>query len=360
MLHRLELEPLVQLLDDDGHSACTLPRLKARGHRQRLLIEPRDRGAETRRDLRRRRGEGDYITTRDVDVGFEMQRDTEWRRRGLALVTEHVDLGDTTGSTRGQRNNLVTHGHHATVDAACESTNIVRTVVVPNHPLHRHTERGFGHGWIEVMEHVEHGRPVVPRRLGRALREVDAVESRQWNRGDTRSVDRSSGRNELVGNLVEARFVVVDEVDLVDAGDHIADAEHAADREVATGLRRRAVLRIDQEDRGIGTGSGCDHVARVLHVPGCVTEQDATPIGIERAVGNIDRDALFALGAQAVGEQCEVDALAAALAARLGDGLNLVAREMAGVVEQAADQRGLAVIDRPDRDDMEHGRCDRH
>ena len=55
----------------------------------------------------------------------------------------------------------------------------------------------------------------------------------------------------------------------------------------------------------------------------------------EVAVGDVDRDALLALGAQAVGHLREID---------LGVG-DLVGHEGLGVVEQPPDQRRLAVVD---------------
>ena len=53
-------------------------------------------------------------------------------------------------------------------------------------------------------------------------------------------------------------------------------------------------------------GAG-DHVARVADVARRVGEDERAPRGGEEAVGDVDRDALLALGAQAVGEQREVE-----------------------------------------------------
>ena len=65
----------------------------------------------------------------------------------------------------------------------------------------------------------------------------------------------------------------------------------------------------------------------------------------EVAVGDVDRDALFAFGAQAIGEEREVHGveplgLAGALDARHG-----VFEHLLGVVKQPANERALAVID---------------
>src|ERR1039458_2115956 len=60
-----------------------------------------------------------------------------------------------------------------------------------------------------------------------------------------------------------------------------------------------------------------------------------------------DRDPLLALGPQPVGQQRQIQrALAAAPLARRFDVLQLVLEDLLAVVQQPADQRALAVIDR--------------
>ena len=66
---------------------------------------------------------------------------------------------------------------------------------------------------------------------------------------------------------------------------------------------------------------------------------------LEIAVGDVDGDALLAFGAQAVGEQGEIDGPAGAIDAAAAHGGELILVDRLGVVQQAADQRGLAVVD---------------
>ena len=87
--------------------------------------------------------------------------------------------------------------------------------------------------------------------------------------------------------------------------------------------------------------------------PGRVGELEAAARRDERAVGDVDRDALLALGAQAVGEEREVDVAVAAAPRGLLDVLELVGEDLLRVVEQPADQRRLAVVDRARRDEPE-------
>ena len=65
----------------------------------------------------------------------------------------------------------------------------------------------------------------------------------------------------------------------------------------------------------------------------------------EVAVGDVDRDALLALGAEAVGQEGEVEPVAAAASRGVLEGDQLVLEDALRVVQQPADQRALAVVD---------------
>ena len=67
----------------------------------------------------------------------------------------------------------------------------------------------------------------------------------------------------------------------------------------------------------------------------------------EIAIRHVDGDALLAFGLQAVDQQRQVRHFAggAPAAAVVGDGRELVVEHLAGVVQQSADERALAVVD---------------
>src|SRR3546814_655204 len=75
-------------------------------------------------------------------------------------------------------------------------------------------------------------------------------------------------------------------------------------------------------------------------------------LGLEPDLRRVDGDALVALRLERVHQEGPFERHAAPLAHRL-DGLELAFRKRPGVVKQAADQRGLAVIDVADDDDAE-------
>ncbi|MNE57918.1 hypothetical protein D3C80_1529110 [compost metagenome] len=80
---------------------------------------------------------------------------------------------------------------------------------------------------------------------------------------------------------------------------------------------------------------------------GGVGDDELALVGGEEAVGDIDGDALLALGGQAVHQQGEVQfaALGAELLRVDFELTELVLEQHLGFVQQAADQRALAVVD---------------
>ncbi len=82
---------------------------------------------------------------------------------------------------------------------------------------------------------------------------------------------------------------------------------------------------------------------------GSVGEDELAFWCCEVPVGDVDGDALLTFGAQAVGQQCQVDVVGAALFAGPLDGLQLVLEDLLGVVEHSSDQGALAIIDRSGR-----------
>ena len=112
-------------------------------------------------------------------------------------------------------------------------------------------------------------------------------------------------------------------------------------------LRQHALARVDQDHREVGGGGAGDHVARVLLVARRVGDDELALVGREEAVGHVDRDALLALGGEAVDQQREVEFAALRadfLRVRL-ERRELVLEDHLRVVQQAADQRALAVVD---------------
>lgn len=109
-------------------------------------------------------------------------------------------------------------------------------------------------------------------------------------------------------------FIEVEQVEFVDGNDDVGAAQEFQNRAVAFGLRQKDgfaagkidARRIYQDNGGIGGRCARYHVAGVLFVSGRVGDDEFALGRGEIAVGDIDGDALFALGGKAVGEAGEV------------------------------------------------------
>src|SRR3954463_5526520 len=96
-----------------------------------------------------------------------------------------------------------------------------------------------------------------------------------------------------------------------------------------------------------GTG---EHVAGVALMPRSVSQDVAAGVCGEEPVGDVDGDALLALGAQPIGQGGQIRLAGGGrirLAGGVRDRLEVVERQAGGVVQQSADQCALAVINRP-------------
>ncbi len=76
---------------------------------------------------------------------------------------------------------------------------------------------------------------------------------------------------------------------------------------MAARLRQDAVPRIHEEDRQIGVGSAGRHVAGVMLVARRIGDDELARIRGEEAIGDVDRDALLALGGQSIDEEGEIE-----------------------------------------------------
>ena len=156
------------------------------------------------------------------------------------------------------------------------------------------------------------------------------------------------GEGAIVGDdRVEQVLVIIDQVHLGHRQHEAADADQMGEDRMAPGLFEHALARIDQQQREVGGRGAGDHVAGILLMPRRVGDDELALGGREEAIGDVDGDALLALGAEPVDQQREIDllALGADLAAVGLERSHLVVEDLPGLVEQPADQRRLAVVD---------------
>ncbi len=92
-------------------------------------------------------------------------------------------------------------------------------------------------------------------------------------------------------------------------------------------------------------------------MPRGIDDDEAAALSLEIAPGDVDGDALLALGNEAVEQETEVDALAVdrAIVGGVQNGGALIVGDAGGIPQEPADQRGLAVVDRAAGEQPEHG-----
>ena len=106
---------------------------------------------------------------------------------------------------------------------------------------------------------------------------------------------------------VERGLVVIDQVHLVHREHEAADADQLGEIGMPPRLGQHALARIDQEHGEVGGRGAGHHVARILLVARRIGDDELALLAREEAIGDVDRDALLALGREAVDEQREVD-----------------------------------------------------
>lgn len=154
---------------------------------------------------------------------------------------------------------------------------------------------------------------------------------------------------EVLLNGAEGRLVIVDQVDLVHGEDDVAHAQECRDVEVATRLLDDAVAGVDKQHHCLGGGHAGDRVARVLHMARGIRQDKGALVRRKVAVGHIDRDALLALGTQAVDKQAQIHAVETAVRRGAFHGFYLVRQHRLGVIKKAANEGGLTVVHRTRR-----------
>ena len=314
---------------------------------QRVIAHPDDVCGKLIRHLGARRRADQEIATGDIDLVRERDRDgvARSRRRLRALVGEKF-LHPRGLAGTGDRDGI------AGIDGSgCDCSGITAEIEIRSiDPLHRKTERLFG-GFtrdVDGLEIVEQAWPMIPGRLVRQPRNVVAVSGRDRNRHDRSKAELRSEAAIFGNNALEDVRLIGDEIDLVHRQDDMTQAKQRANQGMSSGLHQNALARIDQEDGQVGVRCSGRHVPCVLLVARRVGD-DERPLGRgEKAIGDIDGDALLPLGLEPVHQKGEVDVISrGAVAYRvLGQRGQLILEDQLRVMQEAADQGGFAVVHR--------------
>ena len=333
---------------------------------ERGVVKPADGGLDLLGRLYGAVGGNDGVAARDVDVAVQRYGQYFPCGRFFGRALRGVDLGDARGVSGRQDFDFAAGFQTACFKPALIAAEVVAAAaVLAGDALDREAGGlvfGFALGGRQVFEQGQQRFALIPRGVGTGIDDVVAAQRADGDEADVgvqadlRGQFSVGGNDFFVGGAVEA-----EQVEFVDGDDDVRGAEQFEYRAVAFGLRQQGGLfavEIDaggvyQDDGGVGGGCAGNHVAGVLFVPGGVGDDEFAFRGGEVAVGDVDGDALFAFGGQAVGQAGEVGRLA--VLRRLVEFGELVGQQGFAVVEQAADEGGFSVVDAAGGDEAQDG-----
>ena len=267
-------------------------------------------------------------------------------------AVEGPDLLDGALEAAGQHHDPLTHPDDAAGDLAAETAEIMELgiggVVGTIDPLHGEPEalKVPVAGDVHAFQVAEQRRPGIPRGVRGGIHHVVAIEGAQGDELHILDVEAWQEALEGVADLVEAGFGPTHQIHLVDRDHQVRDPQQRGQVGVTAGLFDDSLAGIDQHDRQIRRRGARDHVAGVLHMARGVGHDELAPRRGEVAVGDIDGDALLALGPESVGQVGEVDLAATSDVGGTLQRLQLILHDRLGVVEQPADERGLSIVHR--------------
>ena len=333
---QLAVQPLAQLPAGDELALAPGERrgVDLEVHRQRRLIHADGRQPERMLRVADRHADVDGL---DAGDGDDVAGARLFHRVALeAGEGQHLaDPGEpAVGIAKAQRHALA-GAHHAAANAADADAPDVG-VVVEGRDLQLQRQVGLR----RRRRHVGEDRLEQRRHVGAALGVVGARPALQRRGVDDREVELRVAGAELVeqveGLVDDPRRAAPGPVDLVDHHDGLQTLGERLARDEAC-LRHRSLDRIDQQQHAVHHGQHPLDFPAEVGVPGGIDDVDARAAILDGAVLGEDGNATLALDVVGIH-----DALAEPLVGGKG----------ARLLQQAVDQRGLAVVDVRDDGDV--------
>ena len=193
------------------------------------------------------------------------------------------------------------------------------------------------------VEHFQYGRAVVPGGVRRVCGNVVAVHGRDRDIRRRFDADFRKKFREIPADLVVARTVVADQVDLVHEYGDLRDPEHFEHIAVPSGIFADSLRRVDDEQCRLCPGRAGDHILEKFDMPGCVDDDVFPFFRFKEAARRIDGDPLRPLVLQCVQQKRVFKRLGIA-AAHFPDLLDLAIRQRMRIREQTTDHGAFAMI----------------
>ena len=261
-----------------------------------------------------------------------------------------LDRAYRPGLIRWRKDDRVADAYPAAFDPPGDNAGAVEFVDV----LHRKTQRQID-GPFRPRQPV-HGlgqdRSPVP---SHALASRSDVIARSCHHGDEahrRNADLLQVIAEQGFDFAEAPLIEIHLVHLVDGDDDLIHAQEVKEIGVFAGLLAHALGGVDHHHGGVAAGGAGDHVLEEFVMSRGVDQDVIAAIGAINDMTRIDGEGLVPLRRQRVGDERPFERHAAALAHRFHR-LDLANRKRSGVVEEAADDGRLAMVDVTDKGDAQ-------
>jgi hypothetical protein len=185
----------------------------------------------------------------------------------------------------------------------------------------------------------------VPRHACARFRHKVAFKSRDRDAHGFRTPELIYELDEIFADRLISLLAVTDQIHFVYRNDEVTDSQQMSDERMPPALRHDAVPRIDKNYSEICIAGARYEIARVLFVAGSVGDDELSLRRCEIAVRDVDRDALFAFGLETIGQEREVDPLAAAPFVFASRAFDLINESAFCFDQQPAYERGFSVID---------------
>src|SRR4051812_17981534 len=153
----------------------------------------------------------------------------------------------------------------------------------------------------------EQSRAFVPGSASRSGNDIVSLESTDGDEFDVLDIQSRQETFKFLPNLQEPFLAPVHQVHLVDRYDQMRNPKQRSYKGMAAALFADPHARVHQDDGKVGRGGSRHHVARVLNVAGSVRDDELAPRSCEVAIGDINRNALLALGPKSIGHIRQVD-----------------------------------------------------
>ena len=156
--------------------------------------------------------------------------------------------------------------------------------------------------YFNGFQNVHQRLAVKPRHVLAAVDHIVAFQRRDRHEADIVQPQLGGEGQVFLSDLVEAVFAEIHQIHLVHRYHDVPDTKQGGDKRVTASLGQHTTAGVDYQNGNLCRRGAGGHVAGVLLVSRCVCNDELALVGGEVTIGDIDGNALLALGLQAVNQ----------------------------------------------------------